>query len=232
MIGVYITSYEKPNKSSLPLLKRAINSILNQSDKNYKLYIVLDSYKDKTQIEDIKKMVPEETHIFNVPESYGLINYPNDKIKRWSTGGLNATTYAVNKILSDGYEWVCRLDHDDWWDKDHIRIMNETIRNISDDYVFISTRGKLNNWVLPDINFKNDNYYPIANRIFHSTTCINFKKIPLRYEDPFKNGFNGPGDAWMWIRLNTYMRKQNLKGMYIPIITLYREKEGDIKNGN
>jgi len=40
MIGVYITSYEKPNKSSLPLLKRSINSILKQTDKNYKLYII------------------------------------------------------------------------------------------------------------------------------------------------------------------------------------------------
>jgi glycosyltransferase involved in cell wall biosynthesis len=231
MIGVYITSYQKPNKGSLPLLKRAINSVNNQKNKNFMLYVVLDNYTNQDEIQEIHSLLPNGCYIHNVTESYGVKNYPKDNFKRWCTGGLNATTHAINKITSDGIEWVCRLDHDDWWSDDHIETINNIIKNLSNDYVFISTRGKLNNWILPDLNNSSDKFYPTPNKIFHSTTCINFKKIPIRYEDPFKNGFNGPGDAWMWYRLSDYMIKNNMLGYYTPKITLFREKEGDIKNG-
>jgi len=228
MIGIYITSYQKANRESIELLKRSIGSVINQTNKKYKLYVILDSYNDEDQINEIKTILPPNSFLYNMEYSYSDINYPNDNHKKWCVGGLTATIYAIEKILSDGISWVCRLDHDDWWSDDHIELLHENIDKLSIDYMFLTTKGVLGNRILPDIDKKGD-YYPKPSALFHSTSCIKFSDIPIRYEDPFKNGGHAPADAWLWGRLSKYMKDNSLKGLCIPKITLFREREGDMK---
>jgi glycosyltransferase involved in cell wall biosynthesis len=224
-IGIYITTYQKENKESLVILQRAIDSIKKQTYKDYKVYVIFDEYTDKEQMDKIREMLPDGSYTHNTEKAYWK-NFPNDKRRRWCCGGLNSTKHAINKILEDGIDWVCRLDHDDWWEDNHLELIVDRIKK-DNDLVFVTTRGKLGNLVLPPDGVNGD-YYPVKERIFHSTTCINFRKVPLRYEDPYLNGYRGPGDAWLWMRLNKYMKDNKLRGYCIPEITLLRESEADI----
>jgi len=227
--AVYITTYQKPDGKSIPLIMRALKSIEGQTYKNYSLYVVCDAYTDNDQIEQIKAKVKSMNgYFFNVKESYGLVHYKNDLKKRWSTGGLNATTHAIEKILASGLEWVCKLDHDDIWKPNHLQVMYERLSVAKNDVVFVVSRGKLNNRVLPIENYAIDDYHLKHAGFFHSNTCINFSKISLRYEDPFKRGINLPGDAWLWTRIQRYLKSNSLRAVYVPIITLIRDGEGSI----
>jgi len=227
--AVYITTYQKPNKGSLPLLKRSLDSIKSQTYTNYRLYVIGDAYEDQSQIEQIRHDV-ESTggYFFNVSESYGRVHYEDQPIKRWSTGGLNATLHTISKIQDDGLEWVCRLDHDDYWDPDHLRIIYDRLTVARPDVAMVITRGCLGNRILP-IESSPSNDYPLSRgAFFHSSTCINFSKIKLNYEDPFKAGANMPGDAWLWVRMQKYLKLHGFRAVYVPKITLHRDSEGVI----
>lgn len=227
--AVYITTYQKPNGESIPLVMRALKSIENQTYKNYSLYVICDAYSDQAQIEYIKAEVESKKgYFFNIKESYGLTHYRNDLKKRWSTGGLNATTHAIEKILSDGLDWVCKLDHDDIWKPNHLQVMYERLSKANNDVVFAISRGKFGKKILPVEKYAINDYHLNRGAFFHSSTCINFSKIKLRYEDPFKKGANMPGDAWLWIRLKKYLKANSFRAVYIPIITLIRDSEGSI----
>ena len=48
----------------------------------------------------------------------------------WSYGGVNAMNYGVTKSLENGYEYICHLDHDDWWLPNHLFEINKCIANL------------------------------------------------------------------------------------------------------
>jgi len=64
--------------------------------------------------------------------------------------------------------------------------------------------------------------------LIHSSTCINFKKIPLRHRNIFEEtGVSGlPGDADLWLRISNYLKENNLNGILINKITCKHIEEG------
>jgi hypothetical protein len=38
---------------------------------------------------------------------------PDLKVFLWCSGGVHATNVGIQKALSEGFEYVCHLDHDD-----------------------------------------------------------------------------------------------------------------------
>ena len=92
-------------------LRNCIESILNQSYKNFELIIVDDCSND-TSVETTKSYKDKRIHLIQ------------NKRKRYNGGSRNVgIEYALNNLA---FDYFCFLDSDDWWKHDKVL---ETINN-------------------------------------------------------------------------------------------------------
>lgn len=100
-------------------IEKTINSIINQSSKNFELLLIDDGSKDKS-IEIAEKL------LINSDVNYRIINQENS--------GVSA---ARNKGISEAKgEYVCFLDSDDYIHEDYIKLMYEKAAEFKYDLVF------------------------------------------------------------------------------------------------
>lgn len=93
------------NYNGKTFLQNCIESILNQTYKNFNLIIVDDCSTD-TSIETIEK------YKYN-PKYVGKIHLVKNRRKRYNGGSRNVgIEYALDYI---GADYLCFLDSDDWW---------------------------------------------------------------------------------------------------------------------
>jgi len=116
-IGIVIITYQRLDGSTPILLQRAIDSIKKQTHQDYTLIVVGDKYEDDNEFKNIcnntglgNKIVFE-----NLPYAKERDKYPLGSKELWSSGGVNARNYGIDIGLSLGLEYICHLDHDDYW---------------------------------------------------------------------------------------------------------------------
>lgn len=90
-------------------LQNCIESILNQTYKNFELIIVDDMSTD-TSVETVEKYVDKRIHLIK------------NKRKRYNGGSRNAGIDYAKEIKAD---YICFLDSDDWW------LHNEVLEHIN-----------------------------------------------------------------------------------------------------
>ena len=165
-VSAIITTY----KRDVDVLKRAINSVLNQTYKNIETIFVND-YPDDKKL---------EIRIYNYLKSLKLNNLRyvcHDK----NYGACKARNTGIK--LSKGY-YIAFLDDDDEWIEDKIELMvNEFVYNnvglvYSNYYLCINNK-------ISEVNFKNNN-----NNIFNELLCENViggTSMPLILKECFDN---------------------------------------------
>ena len=114
-LGILITTYQKYDGTTPFLLKRAIESIKNQSYQDYTLIIIGDKYDDNEEFESICNEVDLKDKIVykNLPYAKEREKYSLSSKELWSAGGVNARNYGIDFGLELGLEYICHLDHDD-----------------------------------------------------------------------------------------------------------------------
>jgi acetyltransferase-like isoleucine patch superfamily enzyme len=230
-LGILITTYQKANGSTPELLARAINSIKNQTYQDYTLIIIGDKYEDNNEFESICNDPDLKDKIVykNIPYAKEREKYPLGSKELWSSGGVNARNYGVNLSLKLDLEYICHLDHDDYWHPQHLEIINHTIETTQNASV-IHTCSTYFNSYLPLIELTNE-IHPTEIKpggLIHSAACINHKLIPLYYRDVFEEtGKECAADADMWIRVGEYVKQNNLKTYIISSLTCFHPTEGD-----
>jgi hypothetical protein len=232
-LGIIIPTYQRKDNQSPFLLKRALHSILNQTKKEYKVFVIGDRYENENELKTILDSYPKEKfYVENLPIAVERDNYA-DKWALWSYGGVNATNYGIDLALNDGFDFLCRLDHDDFWDKTHLEEILNCIEQTHSDWMCTKSQY-IKNLIYP---FSNCNkmycdYEPKPRQLIHSSVCMNFKKIPLKYRDLFKETGKSdmPSDADMWIRVSQYCKDNNLKTTLINKITCFHIDEGYERN--
>lgn len=228
-LGIVIATYRRDDGKSSEFLYRTLESIKKQTYKNYKIFLIGDKYEKPNEvIQIIEKLQLKNIYFENLPVAKEREKYTGHTL--WSYGGVNAINHGVKKALNEGYEYICHLDHDDWWYENHLELINECINKTNSDW--ICTKSTYGNpfFFLPRIE-SNDLYYPIEPRsssLIHSSVCMNFKKIPLLYRDIYEEtGVCGlPTDADLWERCRGYIQKNNLKSILINRITCRHDEEG------
>jgi hypothetical protein len=232
-LSVAISTYKRPDGKTPFFLNRIKDSLLSQTHQDFKVYLIGDRYDDNDEFEKICEELNKNLDLYyiNLPVAVERDNY-KDKMALWSYGGVNAINIGIEQSLIDGIDYVCHLDHDDWWGADHLYLINECIENTNSDIIF--TKSTFRKMFLPIIN-GDDKYVdmlPKSCGIINSSTCINFKKIPLRYRDVFgETGEVGlPSDADLWVRINQYSLINEIKSTFIIRLTCYHEEEGFILN--
>ena len=232
-IAVIITTYKRSDGKTPFYLKRALDSVFNQTHKDFKCFVIGDRYEDDNEFVNIVSSYDETKLYFeNLPIAMERDNY-TDKSLIWKYGGCNASNHAINIAVSHGYDYICRIDHDDEWMENHLDVISNVIESKSP--LFICTKSfYLGGRTLP--NLKSDDYlietYPIGAGMVHSSTCVNYGKIPLRqvnlYEEYGRN--DKPGDEYFWNILKSYMVENNEIGYCINLVTCSHYEEQFEKN--
>ena len=227
--AVVITTYQRKDGTTPHVLKRALNSVFNQDYENFKIFVIGDKYENNLEFESIFNRYPKDKIYYeNLPFAKERDKY-TDKWLIWKYGGCFANNYGINKSIENGYEYICHLDHDDEWYPDHLSSLNSAI--VKTKSLWLCTKSEyVFNMVLPSIHSNDEliDFYPIPEGLIHSSTCINFKKIPLRHRNIFEEtGVSGlPGDADLWLRISNYLKENNLNGILINKITCKHIEEG------
>ena len=100
-------------------IEKTINSIINQSSKNFELLLIDDGSKDKS-------IEIAENLLINSDVNYRIIRQENSGV-----------SVARNKGISEAEgEYVCFLDSDDYIHKDYIKLMYEKASACNCDLIF------------------------------------------------------------------------------------------------
>jgi glycosyltransferase involved in cell wall biosynthesis len=227
--AIVITTYQRKDGSTPFFLRRALNSVFNQDYDDFMVFIIGDKYEDNQEFIDIcSSYNQEKINYENLPFAAERDKY-TDKWIVWSYGGCYANNYGIDKSVSMGYEYICHLDHDDEWYPNHLSSLKYGIEKTNS--LFLCTKSEyVGGAVLPN-NKSNDELIPFIPRggvLIHSSTCINFKKIPLRHRNIYEEtGTIGqPGDYDMWERIGGYLSSNGLNGYIINKITCKHLEEG------
>ena len=223
-LAIVIATYRRIDNTTPYYLTKALTSIKNQTYQNYKVFLIGDHYDDNdeffklaTSIIDLNKIV-----FINLPNAVERDKYPIGDERLWSAGGVNATNYGIKLALDQKYDYICRLDHDDWWTPDHLDLIKD---KLNENFTIIATKAEHFTKAILPVMDKNP-FYPKSSDLIHSSVCVNFKEIPLRYRDVFaEEGTPYAADADLWNRLSDYMVKNNKTGYLINKVTCYHEKE-------
>jgi len=226
-----MSTYERKDGSTLVCLKRALDSVFNQTYQNFKIFLIGDKYETEQDILDLISNYDNTKISFkNLSYAKERDNYQDNKQALWSYGGVNAVNIGIKESLDNGYEYICHLDHDDWWLPNHLFEINKCIEETNADWVCTQSTYASNQNYLPITNNPEEYqiFYPRYAGLIHSSVCMNFKKIPLQYRDLFDiNKFVGlPSDGDLWERCRIVIKSLNLKSLYINKLTCRHDEEG------
>jgi len=229
-LGIVISTYYRKDNNTKFYLTRALDSVFNQTNQNFKVFLIGDRYENEKEINEIVgKYDLKKLFFVNLKEAKERDKY-EDKNLIWSYGGVNALNIGIDLALEDGYRYICHLDHDDWWSENHLQEIIECINKFKTNFICTKSTYMNETNFLPMIetNKKYEEFQPKSSGLIHSSTCINFKEIPLRYRDIYaETGEIGlPADADLWERIRVYLTTKNEKSIYINELTCFHEEEG------
>ena len=98
------------------LIERAVQSVLNQTYKNFTYLVVGDCCTDNTE-ELLKKVSDPRLQFYNIPKRG--YRYPPTVENHWFAGPVVAANTALSRI-DEGCTWIARLDDDEIWKADHL----------------------------------------------------------------------------------------------------------------
>lgn len=230
-IGISISTYYKSDGSTKKLLTRALDSIKNQQHQDYMVFLVGDKYENTDEFNELAtSIIPQNKIIYeNLDTAIEREKYlGKDTTALWCSGGVNARNYGLD-MARQYVEYCCALDHDDYFLENHLSSINEVIET-KDSPVFIHTLSSYKNIpIFPDIGEMGDiiEIHPTPCGFIHSSTCLNIKKVNLKYRDILaETGNHVPADADMWDRLSAYCKEYNLKSYCVRRLTCMHETEG------
>jgi glycosyltransferase involved in cell wall biosynthesis len=227
--SILISTYQRKDGSTPFYLRRAIDSIFSQDYDKFKIFIIGDRYENNEEFFEICSSYDQKKIYFeNLPTAKERDKY-TDKHLLWKYGGCNAYNYAIEVALSHGFNYMCHLDHDDEWESNHLSSLKYVIDKTN--AIWLCTKSKYGNTtILPRENFDGDfiEFYPKPEGLIHSSVCMDFSKIHLRYRDVYEETGESllPGDADMWDRLSKFLQENNHKGYLVNQITCKHMEEG------
>lgn len=227
--AILINTYMRSDGNTPKLLIRALDSVFAQTHKDFKIFVIGDHYENEQELFEICRGYDSEKIYCENLEVSERDLYAGNAWAIWSYGGCNAKNTCIDRAISQGFSYMCNLDHDDYWETNHLEEINKAIEITGAS--FVCTKSTYcENAHLPRINGSGEYifYLPQPANVIHSSTCINFEQIALRYVDLYKEtGEVGePGDAHMWRIVSEYMQKNNLLGILANKLTCRHDDEG------
>ena len=235
-LAITIATYQRADGRTSFYLKRALDSIFCQTHKNFKVFLIGDHYENDEELREIISLYnKDQLYCGNLAFSPERIKYKNQEIRiLWCSAGLTAIHTAIDKALEEGFDYICHLDHDDYWREDHLELINQTIEETNADWLCTKAEyGKDLIYPETDSIEKLIPFLPLSHGTINSSTCYNYRTIPLRYRNVYEETEGVfPSDADLWIRSAEYIIQNNLKSLLINQITCFHHEEGYLLNAD
>jgi glycosyltransferase involved in cell wall biosynthesis len=235
--AIVICTYFRKDGSSFTKVSRAIKSVENQTNKDWKIFLIGDHYENEEEFKKISQLLPEEKiTAINLPLAVERESGLFSGNSLWCSAGANASNMGINKSIEEGFTIHCHLDDDDVWETNHLEILQSVYDNMPES-VFVYTNALYtdrNGYTTkyPTENVGSELYYnnlmPRPERLIHSTASWKLNSIPFKHRNTIEQGRIFPGDADMWERINSYCKQNNLKTVYVPITTVIKFDEATI----
>ena len=202
LITVYITNYNYGK-----FIKKAINSVLNQTFRNYELIIIDDGSKDKS------------TKIIKQFE-----NRRNIKVVFQKNKGLIVSNNLALRLSKAKY--IIRLDSDDWLDPHALEIMsnilerNKKISLVFPDYYEVDKNGK----IIKQVRRHNFKKVKLFDQPAHGAcTMIRENLVDIGgYDEEFscQDGY------YLWLK---FIKKYMVRNVNLPLF-YYRQHQSNLTN--
>ena len=205
LVTVYITNYNYGK-----FIKKAINSVLNQTFKNYELIIIDDGSKDKS-VEIIKEFQ----------------NKKNIKIIYQKNKGLVVSNNLALRLSKAKY--IMRLDSDDWLDPHALEIMSNILERdkrislVFPDYYEVDKNGK----ILRQMRRHNFKKVKLFDQPAHGA-CTMIRKENLLDIGGYDEEFNCQDGYYLWLK---FIKKYVVRNVNLPLF-YYRQHEKSLSKNN
>lgn len=229
-IGIGIPTYQRLDGRTPFFLKKALESVRNQTYQDYFVFLIGDHYTDNLEFEYLAKLIPaNKIYRFNLPVAVERQKYQMGTRELWCSGGVNAYNFAIDTSLKFGIKYLCHLDHDDYWSPNHLEKIKSAIDLYPNAACIYTCSDYKNQFHLPRVELDNSikEHFPESRHVSHSSVCLNHELMPLRYRDVYsETGMVLEADIDMWGRLKQYCDQRNLKSYLISSLTCYHPIEG------
>ena len=205
LITVYITNYNYGK-----YIKKAINSVLNQTFKDYELIIIDDGSIDKSV-----KIIKE------------FQNKKNIKIIFQKNKGLVVSNNLALRLSNAKY--IMRLDSDDWLDPHALEIMSNILERdkkislIFPDYYEVDKNGK----ILRQVRRHNFKKVKLLDQPAHGA-CTMIRKENLMDIGGYDEEFNCQDGYYLWLK---FIKKYVVRNVNLPLF-YYRQHEKSLTKNN
>jgi len=237
VFGIVMTTYYRNNGSTLQKITRAINSIKNQTYKNWKLFLIGDHYENEEEFKIISSLLPtDRITAINIPVAAEREDSRFIANSLWCSAGANASNVGIEQTIKENIFIHCHIDDDDEWLPYHLEMLNVAYTCYPDS-VFVYTNAFYRDrngyaTLFPQDNvpklLQYNNLLPRPERLIHSTASWRLNIIPFRHRNTIEQGRVYPGDADMWERINKFCIDNNLKTLYIPLTTVLKYDEEEM----
>ncbi len=129
LISIYTPTY---NRNQL-LRERAIPTVLAQTYTNFEYLIIHDGLEDNDLGRIIESYDDPRIKYFKIKRDPN--RYPPSKENDWLAGPVIPSNKALEEVKGD---WICRLDDDDTWTKDHLEVLLKFA--LEGEYDFVSAQ--------------------------------------------------------------------------------------------
>tara|TARA_B100001057_G_scaffold498341_1_gene605035 strand:+ start:1250 stop:2614 length:1365 start_codon:yes stop_codon:yes gene_type:complete len=201
LITVYITNYNYGR-----FVKKAINSVLNQTFKNYELIIIDDGSKDKS------------TGIIKQFE-----NKKNVKIIFQKNKGLIVSNNLALRLSKAKY--IMRLDSDDWLDPHALEIMsnilerNKKISLVFPDYYEVDRNGK----IIKQVRRHDFKKVKLLDQPAHGA-CTMIRRENLLDIGGYDEEFSCQDGYYLWLK---FIKKYVVRNVNLPLF-YYRQHQNNL----
>lgn len=233
--AIIITTYKRKDGQTLKKIKKAINSVKNQKHTDWKVFLTGDRYEDEEEFSEITKLLPKnKVKAVNRPIAEERDSYAEGSFRLWCSGGNASSRAGIESAIEEGFEFICYLDHDDYWHPMHLQFFDEAIEKHNDVVVLASKAHYLkeNNLIPRNTSLSGYGYIPEPENVIKSSTCLRWPKLKVRARNVYKEtGKEKPGDLDLWERLQEEMIKEGKKGYLVPFPTCYHIEEHAVLRG-
>jgi len=231
-IAVIILTYQRHDGKSPFYLKRALDSVFAQLHQDFKVFVIGDKYDDNEEFLNIVQSYQQDKIYYeNLPVAIEREKYKNNSKALWCACGLTAQNRGFDVALSEGFEYMNQLDHDDYWTNDHLSSINDVITETGAEWVCtLSTHVK--NLKLPNVvtNEKYIEFIPGPEKQITSSVCMNLVKIPIRSRDVLaETGMPYAADADRWYYCNVFITDNHIKSYFVNKLTCFHNEEGYVQ---
>ena len=212
--AIVTATYWKLDGSTKEHLREALLSIASQTYTHYKVFLIGDDYEQEEELCELSDIIDDDKmYLENLPVAVERVKYSGRSL--WACGGVNAYNTGIKKALSEGYDYICHLDHDDVMFPDHLDTLARAIRDTKTN--FLTTKCNFYPEIETDKLYTP--YRPRAGRVFKTGICYNHNHFNIIYREPEEikkiYGYIYAADADLWNQISTLMEERGEDGIFI-----------------